>query len=267
MAHPKKSLGQNFLNNAKISQRIIQSCDLSLSDEVLEIGPGRGALTRQLAPLVKRIIAVEIDRRLCEQLRQELKFNNLEIVCQDILRFDFSKVASKLKVIGNIPYYISTPIISHLLGNKGKIDAIYLSLQKELGLRAAALPGGKEYGAFSCFVQHHTEPEILFPISKGCFSPQPKVDSVFVRLRVRPQPLIKVKDEEYFFKIIHAAFSQRRKTLGNALSALLPKKELLTGLKALGIDPGLRAEKLTLGDFARIADYFLLRKVDFCVGE
>lgn len=222
----------------------------------MEIGPGKGALTRQLAPLVKRLIAVEIDPRLCDHLRQELKFNNLEIVCRDILQFDFKGIDSKLKVIGNIPYYISTPIISYLLEHKPKIEVVYLSLQKELGMRAAALPGGKEYGAFSCFVQYHAAAEILFPIKRGCFLPKPKVDSVFVRLRIRPQPLVWVKDEQYFFKIIHAAFGQRRKTIGNSLSALVPKGDLITGLKALGIDPACRAENLSLSDFARIADSF-----------
>lgn len=251
---PKKSLGQHFLVDQNILSRIISSCRLQKDESVLEIGPGLGQLTKVIVKETKEVLAIELDKNLCEDLERNLKFPNLTISCQDILDFDFKNIRGKVKVIGNLPYYISTPIISHLLGHKAKISSIYISLQKELSERVVARPGGKEYGAFSCFTQYHTLPKILFKINKGCFKPQPKVDSCFLELRIRERPAVEVKDEELFFKVIRQAFNQRRKIIGNALSGLFPKVDLIPILEKARIDPQIRPERLSLEDFARLAN-------------
>lgn len=255
MEKPRKSLGQNFLVDQNIAHKIIQACKLQQSDRVLEIGPGLGQLTQRIAPLVKEVLGVELDRHLCENLEKNLKFDNIKLTCQDILQFDFRKFIFKVKVIGNLPYYISTPIISRLLEHKEKISAIYIALQKELGERVVASPGGKEYGAFTCFVQYHTEPRILFNITKGCFRPQPKVDSVFLELKIRERPAIEVTDEDLFFKLIRQAFNQRRKTISNGLAGLFPKTDLKVILEKARINPQSRPERLSLDDFARIGRF------------
>jgi 16S rRNA (adenine1518-N6/adenine1519-N6)-dimethyltransferase len=203
---------------------------------------------------VQEVLGIELDRHLCENLQKDLKFANLRLTCQDILRFDFRKLPSKVKVIGNLPYYISTPIISHLLENKNKITSIFIALQKELGERVLAIPGGKEYGAFTCFVQYHTQPRILLNLKKGCFRPQPKVDSVFLELKIRERPAVVVEDEAWFFKIIRRAFNQRRKTISNALSGLFPKPALKDILEKARINPQSRPEQLSLEDFARLSN-------------
>lgn len=250
---PRKSLGQNFLVDQNIANKIIQACKLQKSDRVLEIGPGLGQLTKAIAPEVKEVLGIELDRHLCENLEKNLKFDNIRLSCQDILQFDFRKLAFfKVKVIGNLPYYISTPIISHLLEHKDKITAIYIALQKELGERVVASPGGKEYGAFTCFVQYHTQPKILFNIKRGCFRPQPKVDSVFLELKIRENPAVAVEDEDLFFKIIRQAFNQRRKTIINGLAGLFPKSDSKSILEKARINPQLRPEQLSLEDFAKI---------------
>jgi 16S rRNA (adenine1518-N6/adenine1519-N6)-dimethyltransferase len=250
---PRKSLGQNFLVDRNIIAKIISGCNLQKDDSILEIGPGPGQLTKEICPKVKSVIAIELDSHFCEKLRINFKFSNLQIICQDILKFDMGNIKSKIKVIGNLPYYISTPIISYLLSHKEKIGLIYISLQKELGERLVASPGGKEYGAFTCFVQYHTQPKILFKITKGCFKPQPKVDSVFMELKIREKPAVEV-DEKLFFKIIHLAFSQRRKTISNALVGLFPKADLIAVLEKARINPQDRPERLSLPDFARFAN-------------
>lgn len=251
---PRKSLGQNFLTDKNIITKIISACGLQKNDAILEIGSGPGQLTAEICPKVKSVLAVELDCNLCEKLENNLKFSNLRIICQDILELDFKTIKSKVKVIGNLPYYISTPIIGHLLAHQEKIEAIYISLQKELGERLVASPGGKEYGAFTCFVQYHTQPKILFKISKGCFKPQPKVESVFMELKIREKPAVEV-NEELFFKIIHSAFNQRRKTISNALRGLFSKADLMAILEKAQINPHDRAERLSLSDFARLTDF------------
>lgn len=235
-----------------IVTKIIQASNLKNTDKILEIGPGQGQLTGRIAQEVKEVWAIELDKPLCENLKQNFNFANLTVICQDILKFNFENISSKIKVVGNLPYYISTPIIAHLLQYKDKISAIYISLQKELAHRLVAKPGGKEYGAFSCFVQYHTQPKILFRINRGCFRPIPKVDSAFLELKIRERPAVAVKDEERFFKIIHIAFNQRRKTIKNTLSQLAPKEDLIRLLAGCQINPISRPEQLSLEDFARI---------------
>lgn len=255
---PRKGLGQNFLIDKNVQEKIISACNVRKTDMVLEIGPGRGAITGLLLDKARKVMAIEIDRKLCEALAEKFFRNkNFELHNQDILKVDLSKYR-RLKVIANIPYYISTPIIAHLFQFRKQIEAIYLTLQKELAWRLTASPGNKDYGAFSCFVQFYSKPSILFPIKRGSFWPRPKVDSAFVKLEILPQPAVKVQDEALFFKIIRLAFNQRRKLLKNSLARIFPEADILAGLKELGLNQNVRAEDLSLSDFAAIADFWQL---------
>jgi len=252
---PKKSLGQNFLIDKNIQRKIIDSCGFTHSDIVLEIGSGRGDLTEQIIPRVKKLYALEIDANLCSLLEEKFsEFKNIEIIKEDILKFDFKKhFSSKVKVIGNIPYYISSPIIERLVDYREIIKAIFLTVQKEFACRMRALPGSKDYGSFSCFVQFYLEPEILFDIKKGSFLPQPKVDSSFLRLEVREKRILYGKNEELLFRITRAAFNKRRKTLRNSLEGLISEQQLREFFTKFHIDPNTRPERLSLQDFANLA--------------
>lgn len=249
---PKKSLGQNFLIDRNIQERIIQASGLNKDDAVLEIGPGRGEISQGLLKNVKKLIAVEIDPGLCAALKDKFSTRaNFELINADILKIDLSKLspgAEKIKVIANLPYYISTPAIIHLLKYKKHIREIYLTLQKEVAQRICAAPGTKAYGAFSCFAQFHSQPEILFEIKSASFWPRPKVDSCFIRLKALNKPRLKIADEERFFRIIRAAFNQRRKQLKNSLKKILPTE----AFKQAGINPNSRAEDLSLTEFAKL---------------
>lgn len=258
---PKKSLGQNFLIDQNIRNKIVNSLGLKQADVVFEIGAGRGELTSLIAEQVNKIYALEIDRRLHCLLTESLaSYSNLQLINQDILKFDLAeyikeeKIAGKVKVFGNIPYYISSPIIEHLFKFRKLISAIYISVQKEFAQRVAASPGSKDYGSFSCFVQYYAEPKIIFNISKNCFCPAPKVDSSFLELAIRDKPKVFVKDETLFFKIIRAAFNQRRKILRNSLGEIVSGQILSEFFKKSGFDKGVRPERLSLDDFALLAN-------------
>ncbi|MFH1655900.1 MAG: 16S rRNA (adenine(1518)-N(6)/adenine(1519)-N(6))-dimethyltransferase RsmA [Candidatus Omnitrophota bacterium] len=246
----KKSLGQNFLSDDNIKRKIIHACQLSKDDFVLEIGPGLGALTKDIAIGVKSITAVEKDVRLCGHLVILLDdYKNLILINEDILKFKITQ--KNTKVVGNIPYNISSPIIEHLINQRDKISVIYISLQKELARRIIAKPGGKDYSSFSLFVQYYTIPEIKFIIKRGSFKPQPKVDSAFVELIVRKVPAVKVKNEELLFRIIRACFNQRRKMISNTLRDFVRADKI----SQIDIDQNCRPEELSLQDFAKIADF------------
>jgi 16S rRNA (adenine1518-N6/adenine1519-N6)-dimethyltransferase len=254
---PKKSLGQNFLIDKNIRNKIIESVDLDPADTVLEIGPGEGAITGLLCQHAAKVFAVEIDRSLCALLTAKFAtVQNLSVINADFLKFDLRSLppGNKLKVIGNIPYYITSPIVEHLLLYREKITDIYLTVQKEFANRMAADPGSKVYGSFSCFVQYYTEPEILFLIKKNSFHPAPKVDSCFLRMKLRQEPAVKVKNEAMLFKIIRTSFQQRRKTMKNGLEEIIPVKKLDEFYQAYDIDPRIRAEDLSLQDFANLAN-------------
>ncbi|MBN1912918.1 MAG: ribosomal RNA small subunit methyltransferase A [Candidatus Omnitrophica bacterium] len=251
---PKKRLGQNFLIDKNIIGKILNACAFGPSDNILEIGPGRGELTQEMAERVANLWAVEIDPGLCDILKESLRqYNNVKIIRQDILKYDpgdyFKQAGRKIKVIGNIPYYISSPIIEYLLKYRDQIEDIFLTVQKEFATRVIASAGSKDYGSFSCFARYFTQPDILFSIKKTCFYPVPKVDSAFLRLKIREKPYLKSKQEEVLFKIIRAAFSQRRKTLRNSLKAIMPAGKLEGFFLKYKIDPDSRPEKLTLQDF------------------
>jgi len=257
---PKKSLGQNFLNDGNARRRMIAACAFSPGDVVLEIGPGQGALTPLIAEHVRKVYAVELDRQLAALLAVTFAHSStVAVIPGDILKFDISSLpetrSQKMKVFGNIPYYITSPIIERLVLSRGSISEIFLTVQKEFARRIAAGPGGKEYGSFSCFVQYYFEPKVLFDIKKNSFYPVPKVDSSFIRLRVREQTAVTVPDEERLFRVIRTAFQQRRKTIRNSLKDILAGTELEEACSRGKIDPGARPERLSLRDFACLAGF------------
>ena len=256
---PKKRLGQNFLIDKNIQRKIIDCLELKFSDIVLEIGAGRGELTWFIAGGVNKAYALEIDAALCRTLKVNLKdYSNAEIINQDVLNLNFrkyfGKLKNKIKVFGNIPYYISSSIIEYLIKFRDKIEVIFITVQKEFAKRITAVPGSKVYGAFSCFVQYYFEPKIILNIKKTCFLPKPKVDSCLVRLGVLKLPRVRPKDEKLFFKVIRAAFSKRRKTLRNSLSGIISLQKLDKFFNKNSIDSNIRPEDLSLEDFANLSD-------------
>ena len=260
---PLKRLGQNFLIDANIKEKIIEAIRPAADDIIVEIGPGLGALTGGLVSLSRKVIAVEKDSRLCDALREGVgaKAKNLVLINDDILKVDLSSLAGneKIKLAGNLPYYITTPILEYIIENKRLIKSAVITIQREVADRILASPGGKEYGSLSCFVQYHTRPEYLYTISRKCFKPQPSVDSSLIRLDIPDSPAVKVRDEELYFRIIRKAFNQRRKTILNALSSrglagpLGTKEGLGAALSRAGIDPSHRPETLSLQSFANLA--------------
>jgi 16S rRNA (adenine1518-N6/adenine1519-N6)-dimethyltransferase len=248
----KKYLGQNFLFDPSILHRIIDVSGVTHTDLVVEIGPGFGRLTKMLAETVKKVIAIELDSELFKKLKDELKeFNNIELVNEDVLKYPFEKL-EPFKVVSNIPYYITTPIIFRLLEARKNLISMTLTIQKEVAERIVAKPDTKDYGVLTLSVQYYTEPEIKFIIPKGAFRPIPKVDSAVIRMEMLKEPRVKVSDQKLFFRIIKAGFAQRRKTLANALKPIAGDvKEIL--IKA-GIEPLRRAETLTIEEFAGLTD-------------
>jgi len=255
--HPKKKLGQNFLADIRIQQKIIQACALNSDDTVVEIGPGQGVLTRLIAPQVKRLICVETDRDLIGPLRDCFVGKN-EIVHADFLKWDMSHLPEGIKVIGNIPYYISTPIIEKLITDRAKISAAFLTVQLEFGQRLTAKPGGKDYGSLSCFAQYYADIKMFFKIKNTCFKPVPKVDSCFLRLMMKSRPDNIARDEARLFKLIQTAFQQRRKTIVNALKGLVGKDKLEEALKILGINLNARPENLTLSNYTDLCNRLMI---------
>ena len=250
---PKRSLGQNFLVNPRIQERIIEACALEKNDVVLEIGPGKGVLTRPLADRVKKVLAIEKDNFLAPQLEKEFAGTNVTIEHADILKYPFEQLPAPMKVVGNLPYNIATPIIEKVLAFRHKFSVFYMTVQLEYGNRIVARPHSKEYGSLSCFVQYYAEVKKLFKIPPSAFRPAPKVDSCFLSLRVRPEPARKARDEEFLFRLIRACFSQRRKTIRNSLAVVYGREDTEKLLAELHIDPRLRAEDLSLEDYVRLA--------------
>lgn len=257
----KKRLGQNFLIDKNIQKKIINASKLNSGDIILELGSGRGELTCLIAERVKKVYALEIDPTLCAILKENLKNNaNVELINQDILKFNLeeylekAKIEDKVKVVGNIPYYISSPILQRLIDWKDKINVAFLTVQKEFARRAIAQPGEKDYSSLSCFLQYYSQPRILFRIKKTSFYPLSKVDSCFLELRIRNRPSVSVKDEHLFFKIIRLAFNQRRKTLRNSLKGIISQKRLESFFKKYNLDVNIRPERLAPKDFAELAN-------------
>jgi len=249
----KKSLGQNFLFDPAILGRIIEASGIGPDDTVVEIGPGPGRLTLMLSEIAKRVIAIELDSDLYRKLQDELTGReNVELVLGDALKYRYDDLGP-FKVVANIPYYITTPIIFSLIEARSNLVSMTLTIQKEVAQRIVASPGPKDYGVLSLAVQYHADPEIKFIIPAGAFRPVPKVDSAVIKMHIRKTPKVVVADEVLLFKIIRAGFSQRRKTLSNALKPLMP--DIRDVLIDAGIDPGRRGETLSMDEFAKLADH------------
>jgi len=251
---PKKYLGQHFLIDPNIKRKIIEACAFQPHETILEIGPGFGILTEAIAPHVKSIIAIETDKRLCEELKKKFTQSNVTILPADFLKYPLVSLPRHLKVIGNLPYYISTPIVERVIMNRDYFDSLYATLQYEFGQRLTAKTGSKEYGALSCFVQYHMDVTMLFKIKNTAFRPIPKVDSCFLKLARKAGGSPKANDEKLLFTIIHYAFQQRRKTIVNALSKLKTPHHLKRIFTTAGIPEKARAENLTLEDYVRVTN-------------
>ena len=259
-----KGLGQNFLLDKNVLEDIVDAADVS--EGVIEVGPGFGVLTRELAKNSKKVISIELDSRLFPVLDYTLEeFDNVKIIEGDVLKINLKDVINgefsgeKISVAANLPYYITTPIITMLLEGKYPIKRIVVMVQKEVALRLAADAGSKDYGAISVLTRYYTNPRIVTVVPADSFYPAPKVDSAVVCLEVLDKPNVDVKDEKMFFKVVKGAFSQRRKTLLNCLSSSfgLDKETTTEKIRNCGIDPGIRGEKLGIEEFAKLADEFL----------
>ncbi|MES9993177.1 MAG: 16S rRNA (adenine(1518)-N(6)/adenine(1519)-N(6))-dimethyltransferase RsmA [Candidatus Thiodiazotropha sp.] len=254
---PRKRFGQNFLHDPGIIQRIVQAIDPQADDNLVEIGPGQGAITTQLLPQLGCMHAIELDRDLVAPLAQQCaSLGELQIHNTDALKFDFTRLAETgrpLRVVGNLPYNISTPLLFHLLEQADQIADMHFMLQKEVVERMAAAPGSKTYGRLSVMLQARAEVTSLFSIGPGAFNPPPKVESAFVRLIPLNPPPYQVDDWDHFSRLVSQAFSQRRKTLRNSLSKIASADTI----RAAGIDPGIRAEQLSISDFVELANLSL----------
>ncbi|MBR5614103.1 MAG: 16S rRNA (adenine(1518)-N(6)/adenine(1519)-N(6))-dimethyltransferase RsmA [Clostridia bacterium] len=260
-----KSLGQNFLIDENILNKIIEGSGVGKSWGALEIGPGAGTLTRELAKNCGRVVAVEIDKKLMPLLSDTLgEFDNVEVINEDVMKLDLKQLVAEkfgnmpVAVVANLPYYITTPIIMGFLENEIPVSSLTVMIQKEVAERMVASPGGKDYGALSAAVQFYTRPKLVCRAEPHCFMPQPKVASVVIRLEVLDKPGAHVKNREFMFSVIKSAFGQRRKTLVNALSKSpyinIGKDLIIEVLDVLGIDQNIRGEKLGLEEFAKISD-------------
>lgn len=261
----QKKFGQNFLIDPRVLEKIIKAAEITEDDCVLEIGPGIGTMTQHLACAAKKVIAVEIDRALIPILQDTLSgWDNVKIINEDVMKVDLAKLAEEenggkpLKVVANLPYYITTPIIMGLFETHVPLKSITVMVQKEVADRMQVGPGTKDYGALSLAVQYYAKPYIVANVPPNCFMPRPKVGSAVIRLERYEEPPVKVIDEKLMFRIIRASFNQRRKTLANGLknSAELDftKEEIAEAITAIGKEPGVRGETLTLEEFARLAD-------------
>ncbi|MGE9899769.1 16S rRNA (adenine(1518)-N(6)/adenine(1519)-N(6))-dimethyltransferase RsmA [Mitsuokella multacida] len=255
-----KKLGQNFLIDARIVQGIVEAAEIEPGDRVLEIGPGIGTLTQGLAEAGADVTAVELDKKLPTVLKETLKaYDNVRIVPGDILKVNIPEIMgdAPFKVAANLPYYITTPILMTLLERRLPITHMVTMVQKEVAERMTAKPGSRIYGALSVAVQYYTEPQIVLDVPPRSFIPAPEVMSVVVSCRVRKEPAVAVQDEKLFFRVVKAAFGQRRKTLMNALKGGgFSKEAVRDALEQSGIDPTRRGETLTLEEFGRLADAF-----------
>lgn len=258
-----KALGQNFLINPSVCPRMAMECGVDENSGVIEVGPGIGVLTNELAKRAKKVIAVELDKRLLPVLEETLgEYENVKVINEDVMKLDLNKLIEEefegmnVCVCANLPYYITSPIVMRLLEEKLNVSSITVMVQKEAAQRICANVGTRQCGAVTAAVWYYSEPELLFNVSSGSFMPAPKVDSAVIRLNIRKEPPVSVKSEEVFFKTIKAAFSQRRKNIANSLSGGLSvgKQEIISVLEDCGIPASKRAEELTLENLGKIAD-------------
>ena len=261
----QKKYGQNFLIDTHVLDKIIGAAQIGPDDFVLEIGPGIGTMTQYLAEAAREVVAVEIDTKLIPILQDTLKeYDNVTVLNEDILKVDIRKIAEEknggkpIKVVANLPYYITTPIIMGLFESEVPLDSITVMVQKEVADRMQVGPGTKDYGALALAVQYYAEPYIVANVPPNCFIPRPAVGSAVIRLTRYQEKPVKVNDASFMFKIIRASFNQRRKTLQNGLynssELRIPKEKTVAALEEMGLTPTIRGEKLSLEEFAQLSD-------------
>lgn len=271
----QKRYGQNFLIDTNILDKIVEASAITEKDCVLEIGPGIGTMTQYLARNAREVIAVEIDKMLIPVLQDTLsEYQNVTVINEDILKLDIGRIVEErngghpIKVVANLPYYITTPIIMGLLESHVPVESITIMVQKEVADRMQTGPGTKDYGALSLAVQYYAKPEVVTQVSPACFMPKPKVGSTVVKLTVHGQPPVEVRDEKHMFALIRASFNQRRKTLANGLANAsglgLTREKVVSALETMGLQPTVRGEALTLEEFSALSNLLKadsLRKV------
>ena len=261
----QKKFGQNFLIDTHVLDKIIAAAGITKEDMVLEIGPGIGTMTQYLCENAREVIAVEIDKALIPILADTLsEYDNVEVINEDILKVDINRIAQEknggkpIKVVANLPYYITTPIIMGLFESHVPIDSITVMVQKEVADRMQVGPGTKDYGALSLAVQYYAKPQIVANVPPNCFMPRPNVGSAVIRLTRHAVTPVQVEDEKLMFKIIRASFNQRRKTLANGLNnsneIKLSKEQIAEAIEELGVSPSIRGEALTLEQFAELSN-------------
>lgn len=264
----QKKYGQNFLIDTRVLEKIINAADITKEDFVLEIGPGIGTMTQYLCEHAGKVVAVEIDRNLIPILEDTLSaYKNVEIIQQDILKMNINQLVEErnqgkpIKVVANLPYYITTPIIMGLFESHVPIDSVTIMVQKEVAERMQVGPGTKEYGALSLAVQYYAQPEIVANVPPNCFMPRPKVGSAVIRLTRHREAPVQVKDENQMFALIRASFNQRRKTLVNGLNnapdITHSKEDIILALDKMGLSANVRGETLSLEQFAKLSDLLL----------
>ena len=264
----QKKFGQNFLIDSNVLEDIVEKAGVTSEDMVLEIGPGIGTMTQYLCEAAREVVAVEIDSHLIPILEDTLSsYGNVTIINEDVLKLDIAKLVDEknsgrpVKVVANLPYYITTPIIMDLLEGGMPIDSITVMIQKEVAERMQAAPGTKDYGALTLAVNYYTLPEVVAEVAPSCFIPAPKVSSSVIRLTCHRTPIVSVVDEKYMFKVIRASFNQRRKTLVNGLKnspeITQTKEEILEAITGMGLSETVRGETLTLEQFAELTNRLL----------
>ena len=264
----QKKFGQNFLIDTHVLDKIISAAEITKDDLVVEIGPGIGTMTQYLACAAREVVAIENDKMLIPILQDTLsEYDNVTVINEDVLKVDLNKLAEErnggrpVKVVANLPYYITTPIIMGLFENHVPLHSITIMVQKEVADRMRMGPGTKDYGALSLAVQYYAEPYLVANVPPNCFMPRPNVGSAVIKLTVHENPPVVVRDEQLMFRLIRASFNQRRKTLANGLNNSpelhYSKEQIAEAIERLGTSPSVRGEALTLEEFARLADIFL----------
>lgn len=261
-----KSLGQNFLINDEVIEKIVESANISNEDLIIEIGPGLGTLTKRLLEKAKKVIAIELDKRMISILQERFSlYDNFKLINDDILKVNLNEIIQnekdikEVKIVANLPYYITTPIIMKLLEDKLTLKSITVMVQKEVAKRLTSNPGSKQAGAITYAVNYYCEPEEIVLVPNSSFIPEPEVESEVIKLNLRNNPPVKIRSEEVFFKLIKASFMQRRKTLVNGItnSGLMSKEEIKTLLKKVNLPENVRGEVLTMQDFAKLTNEYI----------